>query len=170
MSREHTYDVTIQWTGNLGDGTRDYRAYSRDHQISVNGKPVVSGSSDPAFRGDPTRYNPEELLVCSLSSCHMLWFLHLCATSQIVVTDYADRASGVMVEGANGAGRFREVVLRPDVAIEPGADAAKANELHERAHELCFIANSVNFPVRCEPVTRIRGMAADAGSGRPGSG
>ena len=149
--KQHHYPVHMKWTGNTGAGTRDYRGYQRAHEYSVPGKPVIPGSSDPAFRGDKTRYNPEELLVMSLSSCHMLWFLHLSATSGIVVTAYEDDASGTMVETADGGGHFTEVVLRPRVACESGTDRSRLAELHERAHHCCFVANSVNFPVRCEP-------------------
>jgi organic hydroperoxide reductase OsmC/OhrA len=150
-SKTHSYATRLRWTGNRGDGTRDYRAYARDHEIQSAGKPVIPGSSDPAFRGDSARYNPEEMLVASLSSCHMLWYLHLCADAGLVVTAYEDDASGTMTETADGNGRFTEVVLRPRVTLA-GGDAVLAESLHERAHHFCFVANSVNFPVRCEPV------------------
>lgn len=120
--------------------------------LSTAGKPAIPGSSDPAFRGDPARLNPEELLVASLSQCHMLWFLHLCAAARVVVTSYRDQPMGTMTETADGGGHFTEIVLRPEVDFAEPAQAARAAELHERAHELCFIANSVNFPVRCDPV------------------
>jgi organic hydroperoxide reductase OsmC/OhrA len=149
--KRHHYPVHMKWTGNTGTGTREYRGYERAHQYSVPGKPVIPGSSDPAFRGDKTRYNPEELLVMSLSSCHMLWFLHLAAEAGVVVTQYEDDASGTMVETASG-GQFVEVVLRPRVTFDAGSTQSDAAPLHARAHRLCFIANSVNFPVRCEPV------------------
>jgi len=149
--RQHHYPVRMKWTGNTGAGTREYRGYERAHEYSVPGKPVIPGSSDPAFRGDKTRYNPEELLVMSLSSCHMLWFLHLAAEAGVVVTAYEDDASGTMVETADSGGHFTEVVLRPRVTFAPGTDRSRADALHERAHHLCFVANSVNFPVRCEP-------------------
>lgn len=151
MNRRHHYDVHVTWTGNTGEGTSSYRAYSRNHEIRTAGKPLLPGSSDPAFRGDRARYSPEDLLVASLSACHMLWYLHLCADSGIVVEAYEDAASGTMVETADGGGRFREVVLKPRVVIRAGADRDLAIRLHERAHALCFIANSVNFEVRCEP-------------------
>lgn len=147
----HSYAVTVQWSGNLGEGTRSYRSYSRDHEIRVAGKPVLAGSADPAFRGDAGRHNPEDLLVASLSACHMLWYLHLCADAGITVTDYVDEARGEMVLTGDGGGRFSEVVLRPRASLAAGADRARAHALHERAHSLCFIASSVNFPVRCEP-------------------
>lgn len=150
--KHHHYPVHMKWTGNTGTGTRDYRGYERAHEYSAHGKPVIPGSSDPAFRGDAARYNPEELLVMSLSSCHMLWFLHLAAMAGVVVTAYEDDASGTMVETADTGGHFVEVVLRPKVVFENEGDRARAAELHERAHHLCFVANSVNFPVRCEPV------------------
>lgn len=147
----HEYAVRIVWTGDKGTGTSGYRAYTRDHEIAGIGKPVIPGSSDPAFRGDPSRYNPEELMVASLSACHMLWYLHLCADAGIIVTAYTDSAEGVMREDADGGGHFESVTLHPVVTISVG-DAALAAELHERAHKLCYIARSVNFPVHCEPV------------------
>ena len=115
---------------------------------------MIPGSSDPAFRGDPARYNPEELLVASLSSCHMLWYLHLCSVGRIVVTAYADRAEGTMIEEADGGGRFKGVMLKPEITVKPGTDLAKARALHAEAHKLCFIARSVNFPVAHEPTFR----------------
>ena len=152
MGREHRYRATVTWTGNLGEGTADYRSYSRDHEVSGAGKPVLPGSSDPAFRGDPERWNPDELLVAALSQCHMLWFLHLCAVNGIVVISYADDARGIMAERGDGAGEFTAVTLRPRAAIADPGQADRALELHEEAGRLCFIARSVNFPVSCEPV------------------
>jgi organic hydroperoxide reductase OsmC/OhrA len=151
----HSYPIRMRWTGNTGQGTRDYRGYERAHEYSVEGKPAIPGSSDPAFRGDATRYNPEELLVMSLSSCHMLWYLHLCAESKIEVIDYVDDAVGKMVETADTGGRFVDVLLKPAVTLAPGSDARLARHLHDRAHHLCYVANSVNFPVRCESRTTI---------------
>lgn len=151
--KQHSYPIRMTWTGNTGTGTKDYRGYQRTHEYSVPGKPVIPGSSDPAFRGDATRYNPEELLVMSISSCHMLWYLHLAADAKIVVAGYDDQAVGTMVLVEATGGHFTEVVLRPTVTVEPGTDLAKAESLHARAHHLCFIANSVNFLVRCEPRT-----------------
>jgi len=153
MAKEHHYEVVTTWTGNLGSGTSRYRAYSRDHEVNAPGKYApISGSSDVAFRGDRTRYNPEEMLVAALSSCHMLWYLHLCATAGIVVTAYSDRAAGTMVENQSGAGRFSKVTLRPRVTITDGTRSAEAIALHARAHAMCFVATSVNFPVEHEPV------------------
>jgi organic hydroperoxide reductase OsmC/OhrA len=145
MHREHRYRTKLEWTGNTGKGTTDYRSYKRDHEISSPGKTVILGSSDPNFRGDPTRYNPEELLVSSLSACHMLWYLHLCADAGIVVKSYEDEAEGIMEVSADGGGRFVQVTLRPRVRVF--GSVAQAEALHHRAHELCFIANLVNFPV-----------------------
>jgi organic hydroperoxide reductase OsmC/OhrA len=148
--KEHGYAVQVAWTGDEGSGTSGYRAYRRDHEISATGKRPILASSDPAFRGDASRYNPEELLVASLSSCHMLWYLHLCSDAGVVVTGYVDDASGTMAETEDGGGRFTVLVLRPRVTIADGSDREVAASLHEKAHHLCFIANSVNFPVRCE--------------------
>jgi organic hydroperoxide reductase OsmC/OhrA len=152
-AREHHYRISTTWTGNLGTGTSDYRAYSRDHDIKILGKSApLPGSSDAAFRGDPARYTPEELLVASLSACHMLWFLHLCADTGIVVTEYEDAASGAMTENADRSGEFTSVILRPRAVITDSDRIADAIALHPRAHELCFIARSVNFPVEHQPV------------------
>ena len=147
----HHYHTVTTWTGNLGSGSAGYREYSRDHEITAGRKPAIPGSSDPAFRGDPARYNPEELLVASLSTCHMLWALHLCADAGIVVTEYTDAATGTMVETPDGGGQFTEVTLRPRMRISDPARIGEAAKLHHRAGELCFIARSVRFPVRHEP-------------------
>jgi organic hydroperoxide reductase OsmC/OhrA len=152
--KQHSYQLEIQWTGNTGQGTLDYRAYDRSHEIQVAGKPLILGSSDPSFRGDKTKYNPEELLVASLSSCHMLWYLHLCTTVDIIVVSYLDQAIGKMLETETGGGRFTEVILQPSITITANSDLEVATRLHDQAHHLCFIANSVNFPVTCEPSIR----------------
>lgn len=145
------YQVRIEWTGNTGFGTSAYGAYERSHTIQVDGKPILYGSSDPAFRGEATKYNPEELLVASLSSCHMLWYLHLCAEAGITVLDYKDEALGVMVEHVDGSGCFKEAVLRPKVTLADRNLLDLAINLHKVAHKKCFIANSVNFPVLHHP-------------------
>jgi organic hydroperoxide reductase OsmC/OhrA len=147
MAQEHLYCLTITWTGNTGRGTADYRAYERSHTIQAEQKAIIGASSDPAFRGDKTKYNPEELLVSALASCHMLWFLHLCANAGITVLDYVDQATGTMTERADGGGQFTAVTLNPVVTVLHHTMAAKTNELHQKANALCFIANSVNFPV-----------------------
>lgn len=147
----HQFAITNRWTGNLGTGTSAYTAYSRDHVISCAGRPDLPGSSVPAFRGDPSRYDPETLLVASLSACHMLWYLHFCAVEHVVVMEYEDQAVGQMATEADGNGRFTLVELRPRVAISASSDEEVARSLHAKAHEYCFIANSVNFPVTCQP-------------------
>ena len=149
--QHHTYEVHVDWTGNDGQGTKTYKGYRRDHTITSQGKPQIPGSSDPSFRGDPSRYNPEELLVASLSACHMLWYLHLCSVNKVTVVEYEDAASGVMEEADDGSGRFDRVLLKPKVKISAGDDQAKALALHSEAHHLCFIARSVNFSVEIEP-------------------
>jgi organic hydroperoxide reductase OsmC/OhrA len=148
--RTHHYAVTVEWTGNRGDGTAGYRTYGRDHVIRAEGKADIAGSADPAFLGEPSRWNPEDLLVASASACHKLWYLHLCADAGIRVEAYRDAATGTMAEDAQG-GRFTEIVLRPNVTLAPGADRQRALDLHHEAHRLCFIANSLNVPIRCEP-------------------
>jgi organic hydroperoxide reductase OsmC/OhrA len=152
VARTHRYAVTIAWTGNIGTGTSSYRSYSRSYEISSDQpKPAIPGSSDPLFRGDKTRWNPEEMLVAAVSACHQLWYLHLCADAGIVVTAYVDHAAGELAEDDDGSGRFQRIVLRPEVTLAPGSDAAKAIALHQDAHVKCAIANSVNFPVEHEP-------------------
>ena len=124
-AHEHRYSVSVTWRGNLGSGTSGYRDYSRNYEIGAEGKPVIPGSADPVFRGDRARWNPEELLVASLSACHKLWYLHLAAEAGVVVTAYADRAEGVMEVGRDGVGRFKRVVLRPTITVTAGSDALR---------------------------------------------
>lgn len=146
----HTFEVTVTWTGNRGTGTSGYRDYDRAHSIDTEGRPTIEATSDPAFRGDPAKWNPEQLLVGALSDCHMLWYLHLCATNGVVVESYVDEATGTMAMESNGAGQFTEVTLRPKVRIADAGMLDKARELHAEAHRMCFIARSVNFPVKHE--------------------
>ncbi len=154
-AREHTYVTRITWTGNPDGGTSRRNNHSRNHEIAVDGKAPIAGSSDPAFRGDASRYNPEELFVASLSACHMLWYLSLCGKVGIEVRDYVDHAEGLMVEDAAGGGHFTQVVLRPEIHLAPGADADAADAIHHEAHEKCFIAQSVTCPVTVEATYRV---------------
>jgi organic hydroperoxide reductase OsmC/OhrA len=160
---EHRYEAMVRWTGNLGSGTSSAHGYARDHVIQFQGKPDLMGSSDPEFRGDRSRYNPEELLVASLSACHMLWYLHLSAVRGIVVSDYFDEARGIMQTEADGSGRFVRVTLRPQVTLTQGNETT-ARELHDEAHRMCFIAHSVNFPVEHQPTIQ---RAVRAGESSP---
>ncbi|HEV2519153.1 MAG TPA: OsmC family protein [Thermoplasmata archaeon] len=146
MDRSHSYRIEVRWTGNRGSGTSAYDAYGRDHTIQAATKPILLGSSDPAFRGDPSRYNPEELLVAALASCHMLSYLHLCTLRSIRVVEYTDTADGTMQLHPDGSGAFTHVTLHPHVVISSG-DAERARSLHDEAHRVCYIAGSVNFPV-----------------------
>ncbi|MER7083288.1 Organic hydroperoxide reductase OsmC/OhrA [Saccharopolyspora antimicrobica] len=151
----HGYQVDVVWTGNTGQGTSSYRSYERTHEVRADGKDAIDASADPVFLGDADRYNPEELLVASLSQCHMLWFLHLAADSGVVVTGYHDQARGYLAENPDGTGQFESVELAPVVTVSDRASIDVAEALHERAHELCYIAKAVNFPVNCTPTTRI---------------
>jgi len=157
--KTHTYRTQVRWSAEGGEGTSSYRAYRRDHTIQVEGKPALLASSDPLFRGDAARYNPEELLVASLSSCHMLWYLHLCATGGVTVLEYTDDALGTMEESADGSGRFAEVQLRPRVTVDAASSRERAFALHEKAHDMCFIARSVNFPVEITAGVTARSAA-----------
>lgn len=155
MSKEHHYTTTIQWTGNKGTGTSNYRDYERSHTIAAGNKPVIEGSSDPAFRGDRTKHNPEDLFLSSLSSCHMLWYLHFCSEEGIIVVDYIDCAKGIMTETDNGSGHFTEIILYPTVTVTEESMIEKARQLHHKANQFCFIANSVNFPVQHMPTVLV---------------
>ena len=160
MPKTHNYRITTEWTGNLGSGTANYRAYSRNHRISAAEKTAtIHGSADPHFRGDGAGYNPEELLVASLSTCHMLWVLHLCADAGIVITSYTDDAAGEMAENADGSGQFTRVLLRPRMTITDAARIEEARALHDKAHHFCFIARSVNFPVDHQAVVSGAALA-----------
>jgi len=156
-SRKHHYETSITWTGNTGEGTKSLRSYEKTYDIEVPGKAVIAGTSDPAFGGDPTRYNPEDLLVASLSACHMLWYLNLAAKANIVVVTYLDHAEGTMVEDASGSGHFTQVVLHPEITVAAGTDLDMAHEIHHDAHAMCFVANSVNFPVTVEASCIVAG-------------
>jgi len=147
----HHYTLTCRWTGNLGEGTQRYRSYERTHRIEIDGKPAIEGSADPAFLGDASRLNPEDLLLASISACHMLWYLHLCAANKLVLVDYLDQARAVMEEAGDG-GAFIEAVLAPRCRFDGEVDLTLAERLHHDAHARCYIANSLNFPVHVEPV------------------
>lgn len=155
MNRKHQYKVSVKWIGNCGTGTSGYKDYERDHLITSEKKEEIAGSSDPAFRGNRSKYSPEELLVSSLSTCHMLWYLHLCAEAGVIVMEYEDKATGIMGETADGSGRFESVTLHPVVTVTDQAMIEKADEIHVEANRLCFIANSVNFSVFHQPETRV---------------
>ena len=155
MLGEHHYAVRATWTGDRGTGTSGYRDYDRAVTLEVDGKPELTASADRPFRGDPGKWNPEDMLVAALSQCHLLSYLHACVTVGVVVVGYSDEASGLMVEDGRGGAAFREVVLRPHVVVAYAAMVAAATAAHAQAHEWCFIANSVNFPVGHEPTIDV---------------
>ncbi|MCJ0741341.1 OsmC family protein [Pedobacter montanisoli] len=150
MAKQHLYKTNLTWEGNKGSGTMDYRSYDRDFKVEVEGKAPLSGSSDSIFLGDKTKHNPEDLLLASVSSCHMLWYLHLCAENGVVVIEYQDNAVGTMIESADGSGKFSEITLNPLVVISKKEHKDLALRLHKEANKKCFIANSLNFPVKHE--------------------
>jgi organic hydroperoxide reductase OsmC/OhrA len=157
MQLEHSYAVSLRWTGDRGTGTSDYRAYGRDHVLTAAGKHSIEGSSDRVFRGDVDRWNPEEMLLSALAQCHLLSYLHVAASNGIVVVGYTDDATGVMEQTRDGGGHFVSATLRPVVTISSTdpADVEKAQALHAIASTKCFIAASVNFPVGHEPSTHL---------------
>ncbi|WP_193509896.1 OsmC family protein [Cryobacterium sp. BB736] len=151
MHHEHHYEVRVRWTGNRGTGTSGYREYGRQNVVTAEGKHDIDGSADRTFHGDRDRWNPEELLLTALSQCHMLSYLHVAVNRGIVVTDYQDDAVGTMTSNPDGSGQFSSVTLRPRVTIADESQLAEATDAHHEANRLCFIANSVNFPVKHEP-------------------
>ncbi|TCM70750.1 organic hydroperoxide reductase OsmC/OhrA [Acinetobacter calcoaceticus] len=147
----HQYQVEVHWEGNTGTGTSSYQAYKRDFLIKNPQKSSIAGSADPAYLGDMTRWNPEDLIVAAVSSCHQLWYLHLCAVNQIQVLSYVDHAVGYMQDNDPiKRGHMTEIKLRPQVTLSQNSDVNLAAALHEQAHHECMIANSVNFPIHCE--------------------
>lgn len=154
MAHEHTYKLTAVWTGNQGDGTKNIRTYDRSHTVSIPGKPELFLTTDNPAVGDKSKLNPEDLLVSAISSCHMLSYLYVCSLEGIVITAYTDYATGTMIELASGGGSFKEVTLNPTCYVADESMVEKAIELHHKAHEICYIANSVNFEVKCNPSCR----------------
>ena len=151
----HLYNLKLQWTGNLGTGTSQYRAYDRNHTIAFENKPDLFASADPTFRGDPNKHNPEELLLAALSGCHMMSFLHVCVKEGVIVTAYEDQATAIMNVNSDGSGQFTEVTLHPIVTVSETAMISKVNDLHQKANKLCFIANSCNFPIHHLAVCKV---------------
>ncbi|MEK7264287.1 MAG: OsmC family protein [Bacteroidota bacterium] len=155
MHKQHLYNLTVEWTGNKGQGTSDYRSYERSHKVIIDNKTEIQCSSDPAFRGESTKHNPEELFVAAISTCHMLWYLHLCAEAGVIVIAYTDNATGILQETEDGGGHFTNVTLNPQVIVSDKSMIERANELHQNANKLCFIANSCNFPIHHNPTCKI---------------
>ena len=156
MTTTHDYTARVVWTGNRGAGTASYRGYDRTWDIATPGKPVMHCSNDPLLGGDPTLPNPEDLLLSSLASCHMLWYLHLASAAHIVVEAYEDDPLGVGETERGGAGRFLRAVLRPRIVLAPGSSPEAADRIHHDIHQYCFIARSVNFPVTYEATYEVR--------------
>lgn len=153
--KEHHYKLSAVWHGNKGTGTSGLRAYDRSHTVSIEGKPELHLTTDNPHVGDKSKLNPEDLLVTAVSSCHMLSYLYVCAMEGVVVTDYVDNARGLMIEDDKGGGKFKEVILNPIVTVANESMMDSARSLHHKAHEICYIANSVNFEVKCEPMIKV---------------
>jgi organic hydroperoxide reductase OsmC/OhrA len=151
MEHEHLYKLTAVWHGNKGQGTKNVRAYDRSHTVTIAGKPELHLTTDNPAVGDKTKLNPEDLLVTAISSCHMLSYLYVCAQEGVIITEYIDNATGTMIETETGGGSFKEVVLHPICKVADESMVERAIELHHKAHEVCYIANSVNFEVKCKP-------------------
>ena len=155
MNTQHNYKLAVKWTGNQGSGTSNYNEFERSYAIQIENKIVINGSSDPEFRGDRTKHNPEELLLAATSSCHMLWYLHFCSENKIIVVDYIDNATAILQETENGNGKFSSITLNPIVTVTEKAMIEQATELHKKANEFCFVANSLNFKVEHQPVINV---------------
>jgi organic hydroperoxide reductase OsmC/OhrA len=156
VSRQHRYTVTVEWTGNRGEGTSSYRSYDRDHEVRAENAAAIAGSADPAFRGNPSRWNPEQLLVTAASQCHMLSYLHQAATNGVVVVAYVDHPTAVMTEDGEGGGKFTEITLHPLVTITDPAQVELADRLHHDANRACFVASSLALPVAHDARTVVR--------------
>jgi organic hydroperoxide reductase OsmC/OhrA len=150
MNTEHSFAVSVEWQGNRGTGTSGYKDFSRAVELRSEGKHAILASAAKTFHGDADRWNPEEQLIAALSQCHLLSYLHVATQAGVVVESYTDAATGTLQTNSDGSGALIDVVLRPVVTISAGAPAT-ALALHAEANRLCFIANSVNFPVRHEP-------------------
>jgi organic hydroperoxide reductase OsmC/OhrA len=148
----HEYAARLIWDGNAGSGTSTYAGYGRQYRVLMDGKPAIEGTADPMFKGDASKYSPEDLFLAAISGCHMLSYLALCAREGVNVLAYEDDVRGTLKFDGRGGGKFEEVVLHPSVTIAEGDDAERAESLHDRAHELCFIAASCSVPIRHEPV------------------
>lgn len=159
MAHEHNYKLTTEWTGNSVEGTKNVRTYDRSHTVTIQGKPDLFLTTDNPAVGDKSKLNPEDLLVSAISSCHMLSYLYVCALEGIEITSYIDNATGIMVELASGGGSFKEVTLNPLFYVADESIVEKAIELHHKAHEICYIANSVNFDVKCNPICKVKEAA-----------
>lgn len=155
MPGRHQYQLTVEWTGNRGEGTASYRAYDRDHDVRAKGLPTIVGSADRHFFGDRTRWNPEQLLLAAASECHMLSYLHHAAINDVVVVAYTDQATGEMTEDGRGGGRFTDITLHPTVTVAAASMVERADQLHADANRDCFIASSLNLPVGHEAKTVV---------------
>ena len=156
MTHEHQYKLTAVWHGNKGEGTKNIRVYDRSHTISIDGKPTLQLTTDNLAVGDPSKLNPEDLLVSAIASCHMLSYLYVCALEGIIITSYIDYATGIMIEKESGGGSFKEVTLHPICEVADESLITKAIELNNIANEICYIANSVNFEVKCNPICKTQ--------------
>jgi len=152
---EHHYKLTTTWKGNKGTGTSHVSEYDRSHTIKIGNKPELNLTTDDATHGDKSKLNPEDLLVSAISSCHMLSYLYLCAKARVVILDYVDHAAGTMIENPKGGGHFTEVILNPVFTVAEKSMVERAIALHEKAHDICFIAKSVNFKILNNPTCNI---------------
>lgn len=151
MAFKHIFKVALSWFSTEKVASPKSKVYSKSHHISIEGKSDLAISAAKAFKGDPSLYNPEDLLLSSLVSCHMMSYLYLCDQNNIEVISYTDHAEAILEVNSDASGRFVEVILKPAVVILNPEQIALALDLHKKANQLCFIANSCNFPVMHMP-------------------
>jgi len=150
MGNTHKYTTAVRWTGNTGQGTATYKGYERTWDIAVPNKEIIHCSNDPLLGGDPTKMNPEDLLLSALSACHMLWYLHLASVAKIKVLAYEDHPIGDGENLPDGSGRFLSATLKPRIEVVAGSDIERALDIHNEIHKYCFVARSMNFPISYE--------------------
>ena len=150
--KEQVFKASLAWQP-MGKKF-SYKEYSRFYLVRSEGKADFMATAAPEYFGSKYHYNPEDMLVVALSACHMLTYLAFAANSKIEVLSYEDDASGTLAEEGKVV-KFKEVILRPKIKITAASDKNKAAELHDKAHHGCFIANSVNFAVKVEPVFEV---------------
>ena len=147
MTFKHLFKASINWTSSQNQQQSEKKFYSKSHKIKLEGKPILIVSAAKAFKGNPELYNPEDLLLSSLVSCHMMSYLYVCSQNGIEVLEYSDNAEATLEVSPDGSGRFVEVTLNPKITISNSNQIQQALDLHQKANQLCFIANSCNFPV-----------------------
>ena len=154
MGFKHVFKANLDWLFS----EKEAATLTKSHTITINDKPVLNVSAAKAFKGDPALYNPEDLLLSSVVSCHMMSYLYVCKQNDIEVVSYTDKAEATLEVLADGSGRFTVIKLNPKVRITNKDKIVEAQSLHKKANQLCFIANSCNFPILHFPICEIEAL------------